>query len=113
MDRCFHITTRDAWVAAQAAGAYRPASLATEGFVHCSLPEQVVATANRFYRGQRDLVLLCIDASKLRAAVRFEPADGQLFPHVYGPIELDAVSAVVDFPPAPDGAFTALPPGAT
>lgn len=106
-----HITTRAAWEAAQAAGEYRPESLEREGFVHCSMPDQVVGTASRFFRGQRGLVLLRIDAWKLRPRTKFEAADGQLFPHVYGPLNFDAVSAVLDFEPAPDGSFS-LPDGA-
>ena len=105
----FHITTREAWRAAQAAGEYRGDTLATEGFVHCSMREQVLATANRFFHGRRDLVLLRIDAGKLRPRTRLEPADGQLFPHVYGAINLDAVSAVLDLTPDEHGAFVALP----
>jgi uncharacterized protein (DUF952 family) len=109
----FHIATRAAWAQAQAAGEYRPASLQSEGFIHLSLPEQVVATANRFFRGQRDLVLLQIEVGLLRAPIRMEMADGQQFPHLYGPLNLEAVRCALDWSPGPDGTFTALPPGST
>lgn len=104
-----HITTRDAWQAAQVAGAYRGDTLDTEGFIHCSTPAQVVPVADSYYRGQAGLVLLCIDAARVQAEVRYEsPAPGAdaRYPHVYGPVNLDAVVRVVDFPPNPDGTFT-------
>ena len=105
----FHITSHAQWEAAQAAGAYRGDTLDSEGFIHCSTAPQIVATAARFFRGQRDLVLLRIDTDKLRSDLRYEPAsNGELFPHIYGPLNVDAVSHVYDFPPRADGSF-ALP----
>nr|HEX4313087.1 DUF952 domain-containing protein [Kofleriaceae bacterium] len=95
MTRLFHITTRAAWDAARAAGDYRAASLATEGFIHLSTETQWPRTLQRFFAGQRDLVLLAIDPAALRAAVRFEAADGEPFPHLYGPLNSDAVVEVV------------------
>ncbi len=107
----FHITSRDAWVEAVHAGAYRAASLDGEGFIHSSTADQVTATAERYYRGQDSLVLLAIDASRLQAELRYEVATGgALFPHIYGPLNLDAVRQVLLFPPNADGSF-ALPQG--
>lgn len=106
-----HITTRQAWEDALRRGEYRAPSLEAEGFIHCSLPGQVVRVANALFRGQRGLVLLCIDPARLRAEVRYEAlGTAEPFPHVYGPIDLDAVVRVVDFPPGPDGTFV-LPEG--
>ena len=114
----YHIVSRDDWDAAQAAGSYKPASLAAQGFVHCSTREQVVETANRFFHGQDGLVLLCIAVSRLRVPVRYEPPDmpghttnaaQALFPHVYGPVNPVAVVGVLQFPARADGSF-ALPP---
>ena len=105
------------WQAALQRGAYEPASLASEGFVHCSKREQTVATANRFFRAEPDLVLLCIEPQRLTADLRLEaPANRgddrahELFPHVYGPINLDAVTKVVELPCEPDDSFR-LPSG--
>jgi uncharacterized protein (DUF952 family) len=64
-----------------------------------------VRTANRFFRGQPDLVLLMIDPAKLHADLRYEAADGDLFPHIYGPLNGDAVPDVLPFPPQADGTF--------
>lgn len=103
----FHITTAPEWDAAQRAGAYRAPSLDTEGFVHCSLPTQVTHVADWWYRDVAELVLLCIDAHRVAAELRWEPASGGEFagdfPHVYGPIPLDAVVRAVPWERADDG----------
>lgn len=103
-----HITTRLQWRAAQRAGAYRAASLGQEGFIHCSTPQQVLRVANACFAGQKDLLLICIDPARLDARVVYEDSEGtgETFPHVYGPINLEAVTAVVAFPPCADGSFT-------
>jgi uncharacterized protein (DUF952 family) len=93
-----HITTAPEWAAAQKAGEYRAPSLETEGFIHCSTPAQVVHVADWFYREIPDLVLLCIDPGELSSDVMWEATADAFageFPHVYGPIALDAVRAVV------------------
>jgi len=105
-----HFCTRDAWSAAQAGGEYRGDTLADEGFIHCSTADQVHLPANALVRGRTDIVLLEVDPTRLTAPVRWEPGDpddaaSMQFPHVYGPIPLDAVIDVHDFPPGPDGTF--------
>ncbi len=113
----FHITTRDAWTRAQAEGVYRTPSLDKEGFIHLSGDRQWLATANRFYGGQRDLVLLSIRADRLGAdAIRFEPGvpptpSGEHFPHLYGSLPLDAVVEVHDLPVDDDTGAIGIPPG--
>jgi uncharacterized protein (DUF952 family) len=104
-----HITGRAQWEQARAAGAYRGDTLATEGFIHCSTPAQVLGPADALFRGRDDLVLLAIDPTKVGPEIRYEGLPGgEQFPHVYGPLNLDAVTRVVPFPPRPDGTF-ALP----
>lgn len=113
-----HITTRAEWKEAQRRGEYRTPSLESEGFVHCSTEKQVVQVANAFYLGRNDLVLLVLDESKLKPVLKWEapagpPAPGisesDLFPHVYGAIDLTAVASALDLVPDPDGTFR-LPP---
>ena len=107
----FHITTRAAALAARQGGEYRADSLAGEGFIHLSQAHQVLDVARQFYAGQADLVVLVVDPGRLRAELRWEPpspplhgqaapiAGGQpagadrarLFPHLYGPINADAI----------------------
>lgn len=103
----FHITSREAWDRACGRGRYEAPSLATSGFIHCSKADQVVRVANRIFLGMQGLVLLHIDVEGLSAPVVYENLDGgsELFPHVYGPIELAAVRAVTPFEPGDDGRF--------
>ena len=103
----YHITTRSAWETAQTTGTYTAPSLAAEGFIHASTAEQVAGTANLLFKGQPGLVLLCLEVEKLLPKLRYELAPGtdQKFPHIYGPLNLDAVVMVLDFAPAADGAF--------
>lgn len=108
MDNIYHISTWKAWEEAVKRNSYQAESLAREGFIHCSMSEQVLRVANAFYHGQKDLVMLVIDPTILIAEVRWEPGSDkpdELFPHIYGPINLDAVSRVLDFKENPDGQF--------
>ena len=101
-----HITTTREWAASQAAGEYRAPSLETEGFVHCSTPAQVVHVGDWFYRDVADLVLLCVDPARLTSEVMWEASADAFageFPHVYGPIPLDAVLAAVPWSRGDDG----------
>ena len=106
-----HFCSRDAWSAAS--GEYRGDTLISEGFIHCSTADQVHLPANALAHGRTDLVLLEIDPERLASPVRWEPGDprnpdSMEFPHVYGPIQVDAVVAVHDFPPGPDGTFAPM-----
>lgn len=95
------------WFEAQQRCDYQTDSLDSEGFIHCSTPEQVVGTANFLFRGQRGLVLLVINSDRVTAPIRYEDAgNGQLFPHVFGSLNLDAVVGVQEFEPSADGSFT-------
>jgi len=100
-----HLCTRAAWQAAQDAGNYQPPSLAAEGFIHLSRPDQILKVANTFYRGLAEAVLLWIDPTRLQAALRWEAVDADLFPHLYGALNLEAVAAINDLIPDQDGVF--------
>ncbi|MEL6468353.1 MAG: DUF952 domain-containing protein [Cyanobacteria bacterium J06623_4] len=96
----FHITQQADWKAAQLAGEYRAPSLESEGFIHFSEAGQVAAVAARFYSGQAGLVLLETDCDRLTSELRYDAVPGHgRFPHLYGPLNLDAVIAVHDFDP--------------
>jgi uncharacterized protein (DUF952 family)/ribosomal protein S18 acetylase RimI-like enzyme len=97
------IDPRD-WRAALDDGAVRPPSWESIGFVHLSTPDQVHLPAQALHPGRRDLLLLVIDAARLADPVRVEagvPADpdGRQFPHLYGPLPVSAVVAVVPYRP--------------
>jgi uncharacterized protein (DUF952 family) len=103
MRRIYHLTTPEAWEKA-AGKPYRADSLDSEGFIHCSNADQVACAANRFYAVVEKLYVLCLDADRLGTALRDEPAsDGEVFPHVYGPIEPDAVVEICPMRRGPDG----------
>lgn len=102
-----HITTRHEWEAALKTGSYKSATFDLEDFIHCSTVDQVVDTANTFFKDEPDLVLLCINARKVKGEIKYENLVGgeKLFPHIYSPLNTDAVERVIDFHPAADGHF--------
>ena len=108
MTLILHITTENAWQTAVTNGEYRADSLSSEGFIHCSTIEQVLMPANQMFAGQTDLILLTIDPAKLTAELVYEDCyeSGHQFPHIYGPLNLNAVTGFVQFPPNPDGTFS-------
>ncbi len=103
----FHITRGADWQIALEQGAYQADTLASQGFIHCSTRAQVAAVANRMYRGQHGLVLLEIDSRRVQPEIRYENLEGgaELYPHIYGPLNLEAVEKVIEFEPRPDGLF--------
>jgi len=89
----YHITPMKEWREALEKGEYSADSLGTQGFIHLCAPDQVNAVQETWFHGQIDLVLLEIDPALLSAELRYEDShgDGELFPHLYGPLNLDAV----------------------
>lgn len=106
-----HICPREAWEVAQASGEYRAASLEAEGFIHCSRPDQVLAVANRYFQGSQDLLLLWIKPRRLHSELRFDPVGEDSYPHIYGPLNLDAVTVARPLEVDVDGIFRKLPNG--
>jgi uncharacterized protein (DUF952 family) len=92
----YHITTPTQWAEALAAGEYRADTLATEGFMHCSTLDQVEGVLARYYAQAPQLVRLKIDREKVIPPLVFELAGSidEVFPHIHGPLNLDAVVAV-------------------
>jgi uncharacterized protein (DUF952 family) len=93
----FHITDQATWAASQHNGTHtgstRGVDLAEEGYIHCSTAEQWPGVIQRYYADATDLVLLHIDEKLLDSPLVYEQLPGapEPFPHVYGPINLDAV----------------------
>ena len=107
--RIYHVALASDWAAAQRTGSYTVStlgrSLAEEGFIHASRGDQWAGVLERFYSGVTEpLVLLVVDAARLTVEVREEQVAGtdETFPHVYGPIEPDAVVEVRALPAEPD-----------
>jgi uncharacterized protein (DUF952 family) len=117
-NKILHLTKCETWQSAVEKNRYEPESLLREGFIHCSKTSQILEVANAFYRGERGLVLLVIDPDQLASELKWEPPaellpnhaqDGELFPHIYGSLNLEAVVKSVSFEPDEDGLFNSLP----
>lgn len=93
------------WREAEQRGAFRGAPVdLRDGYIHFSTAAQVVETAQRHFAGERDLVLVTVDAAELGANLRWEPSrGGALFPHLYGTLPMSAVRRVDPLPLGPDG----------
>jgi uncharacterized protein (DUF952 family) len=100
-----HIALRSHWEQARDQGTYRGDTLESEGFLHCSNVNQVLPVANTFFRARHDLVLLLIQTSRVVSPIKYEGATSELYPHIYGPLNCDAVIAVYDFLPDEQGEF--------
>lgn len=95
----YHMTAASAWQAAQQSS-YEHPSLQSEGFIHCSYRDQLLETARVHYTGRSDLVLLCIEPTRLKPELKVEQSrSGAMFPHLYGPLNLDAVEQTLPFAP--------------
>lgn len=92
MATIFHVTTHHEWALALRRGRHEAPSLMAAGFIHCSNGDQVTRVANSIFRGMHGLVLLHIAVDRLTSPVVYENLDNgaELFPHVYGPIDLAA-----------------------
>lgn len=103
MGTIYHLVLRRVWEE-NPKQAYRADSLASEGFIHCSNAAQVAGAANRFYADQQDVFVLHIDPARLTSPVQEEPGGtGELFPHIYGPINRDAIVLVQALERGSDG----------
>lgn len=97
--RIFHITTLEAWEQQKPTGSYRHESLQTEGFIHCSDEGQVEATWRRIFGAESGLVILEINVARLASEILYEEGEpGEMFPHICGPINVDAVTSVTVLP---------------
>jgi uncharacterized protein (DUF952 family) len=105
MPTLFKICSASLWREAEREGRFRGSAVdLRDGFIHFSTAEQVAETAAKHFAGQRDLVLVRVDAAKLGDKLKWEPSrGGALFPHLYGALDLAAVTRVEALPLASDG----------
>ncbi len=89
----FHIALASDWKEAREKGFYEHPTLRSEGFIHCSQDNQVASVLERYFAGQTDLLKLSIETDKLTSKFIFDwsPSTAETYPHVYGPINIDAV----------------------
>jgi uncharacterized protein (DUF952 family) len=92
----YHVTTLKEWEAAKIKNEYTPVNFEQDGFIHCSVEKQIPGVLDRFYKGQTGLVKLKIEKEKVKRPVLFELALDldELFPHIYGALNLDSVVEV-------------------
>lgn len=114
MERVIYtMVRRTDWAEAQRLGHYAGSvDDARDGFLHFSTAAQLRASAAKHRAGEAGLVLVAVDAQRLGAALRFEPAGSRpgLFPHLYGALPMEAVLSAEDLPLAADGLHR-FPPG--
>jgi uncharacterized protein (DUF952 family) len=107
MSRVFHIARREDWTAALEDGEYRISTLGRTldevGFIHCSTDRQVQRAADTFYRGLTDLVLITLETDRIGSPLRFDPVGNEEYPHIYGPLNVDAAIQVTPLTTGPDG----------
>ena len=89
----FHITEQSTWQETKYHSFYEGDTLSVDGFIHCCLFEQIEDVLLNWFKGKHDVVILEIDTEILLSPVKYENLEGglEMFPHVYGPINLDAV----------------------
>ena len=106
----YHLAARAEWEAAMNQEWYRAGSLAQEGFIHCSKDHnQVLAVANRLFSGREDLLVLEVRTDRLISPLKHEPSTaGEIYPHIYGPLNTDAVARVLSLVLGIDGRFSQL-----
>jgi uncharacterized protein (DUF952 family) len=104
----YHIARKENLQSVLAGSDYAGDTLQTEGFIHCSTAGQVIGVANRYFKGQSGLALLLIETGQVKPEIRYENLEGgsNLFPHIYGPVNRDAIQKIVDLLPGQDGFFT-------
>ena len=106
----YHLAGRSEWEGSTSVGEYRAESLAQEGFLHCSRDEaQLLAVANRLFAGRTDLLVLDVETERIHASVKHEASrSGEIYPHIYGPLNTDAVVRVRLLAGEADGTFSAV-----
>jgi uncharacterized protein (DUF952 family) len=93
MDLVFKIVSVGEWRAAESAGVFAGSEVdRADGFIHFSSAAQAPQTAEKWFKGRLDLTLVAIDGGALGAGLKWERSrDGELFPHLYGPLPMTAV----------------------
>lgn len=87
----YHIVLPEVWAAFDT-GLYRHASLDSEGFIHCSFADQLDGVIERYYSKEDEVVVLEIESDRLMSRMIKEPStNSEIYPHVYGPINRDAI----------------------
>jgi uncharacterized protein (DUF952 family) len=102
----YKIVPEDLWRASEPTGRFTGAPVdERDGYIHFSTAAQVKETAARHFAGQSGLLLVAVQSDALGEALRWEPSrGGELFPHLFGELPIEAVHSVVPLPVGPAGA---------
>lgn len=94
----YHIISKEKWNQLKNKSYYSPNSLSREGYIHCSYAEQLLKVAQTFYKGQRNLVVLCINESKISNLLKSEDLFNlkENYPHVYGELPVSCIEKIVE-----------------
>ena len=97
----YHFTTLQEWEDAQDKGGYEPPSFQREGFIHCATEEQLEGVLKKHFKQHENLVKLVIDPLRLTSSLRYDKDEDQQqeYPHIYGPLNLEAVTQIVFLDP--------------
>lgn len=108
MPTIYHLIDQASWESSKPTSEHRAESLASEGFIHCSRDvDQMLKVANRLYAGRTDLLALEVDTDRLTSPVKQEASrSGEIYPHIYGPLNTAAVIKVWSLPVHTDGTFS-------
>lgn len=106
-DLIFHLVKKEDWKKYKKEARYRPESLDSQGFIHCSSGRDVEDTANRLFKGEEDVLLIVINTTLIEPELRYENdgETGPKYPHIYGPLNLDAVIDKIELATEDDGTF--------
>ncbi len=108
-DLTFHLTPEEVWETQKDAAHYTPEAYDADGFIHCTDGEhEVIAVGNRYYSGDpRSFVLLSIQPEHVASEIRYKDPD-RIFPHIYGPLNRDAIVGVRKVIRSADGSFVSI-----
>lgn len=111
MSFIYHIVEKDYFHQQEKKENYQALSLVEQGFIHFSKTDQLLQVANSFYKGKEQLYILKVDETALDAELKMEPPleaphSGILFPHLYGPLNWDAIVKKIDWAANDDGSFS-------
>lgn len=103
----YHIINKDRWNEVKTLKTYRPNSLDRDGYIHCSYENQVLKVADTFLRGQKDLLILCINEKDLGDCFKSEDLFNlqEVYPHIYGELPINAVERVIKLEVSDRGDF--------
>ena len=107
MGKIFHITTKEKWKNAKKEGTYSSTTLVSQGFIHCSTKDQVIEIANCLFKDVLNVIILEIIEEKIKGKIVYENFEGkkELFPHIYGKIELDTVNTIYELQKDDNGEY--------